>query len=66
MPAQWTGEIVGELHNNGITAKEFADYLGLNPKYVSTVLNGKRTPKNAEQKFRKGLDEMLKGRGDTD
>lgn len=59
MPAQWTGEVVGKLHNYGITAKEFAAYLGLNPKYVSTVLNGKRNPKGAETKFREGLRRMI-------
>lgn len=64
MPAQWTGEVIGKLHNNGITAKDFAAYLGLNPKYVSTVLNGKRNPKNAEQKFREGLEQMLRERKD--
>lgn len=63
MPAQWTGKIIGELHNNGITAKEYAAYLGMNPKYVSTVLNGKRAPKEAEKKFTEGLENMLKERG---
>ena len=62
MPAQWTGEVVGKLHNNGITAKDLAAYLGLNPRYVSTILNGKRNPKNAEKKFREGLDNMLRER----
>lgn len=63
MPAQWTGEFVGELHNKGITAKEFAAYLGMHPKYVSRVLNGNRTPKGAEQKFRTALAEMVRDRG---
>ena len=60
MPAQWTAEIIGEMHLNHITAKELSAQLGYNPKYVSTVLNGHRNPKKAEQVFRKALDELIR------
>jgi metal-dependent hydrolase (beta-lactamase superfamily II) len=59
MPAQWTAEIIGEMHLNRITAKELSAHLGYNPKYVSAVLNGHRTPKKAEQMFRKALNELI-------
>lgn len=39
MPAQWTGELVGRMHNAGVTAKQLAAAMGKNPKYVSQVLN---------------------------
>ena len=35
MPAQWTGELVGKMHNAGVTAKQLAAEMGKNPKYVS-------------------------------
>lgn len=35
MPAQWTGELVGRMHNAGVTAKQLAAEMGKNPKYVS-------------------------------
>ncbi len=60
MLEQWTGEIIGEMHLNGITAKQLAEQLGYNPKYVSTVLNGHRKPKKAEQTFRKALEEIIR------
>ena len=41
MPAQWTGELVGKMHNAGVTAKQLAAEMGKNPKYVSQVLNGR-------------------------
>lgn len=63
MPAQWTADIVGKMHIAGVTAKELAAYLNYNPKYVSAVLNGKREPKNAEQIFRQGLEEMIQQKG---
>lgn len=60
MPAQWTADIIGEMHLNHITAKELSAQLGYNPKYVSTVLNGHRNPKKAEQTFREALDELIR------
>ena len=59
MPAQWTADIIGKMHISGITAKQLAEHLQYNPKYVSAVLNGKREPRNAEQVFRKGLEELI-------
>ena len=61
MLAQWTGEVIGKMHLNKITAKRLAEHLGYNPKYVSAILNGKRTPKNAEQVFRKAVDDLSAG-----
>lgn len=60
MPEQWTADIIGEMHLKRITAKELSAQLGYNSKYVSTVLNGHRSPKNAEQTFRRALDELIK------
>ena len=59
MPAQWTADIIGKMHISGITAKQLAEHLHYTPKYVSAVLNGKREPRNAEQVFRKGLEELI-------
>lgn len=59
MPAQWTGEIIRQLHLNGITAKRLAEAIGWNDKYLSLVLNGHREPKNAEAKVRAALDSIL-------
>lgn len=59
MPAQWTGRVVGKMHVRGITAKELAAHLGYNEKYVSMVLNGKRSPKDAEARFTHALDELI-------
>lgn len=49
MPAQWTADLIGEMHLKGITAKQLADAADWHPKYLSSVLNGHREPKNAEQ-----------------
>jgi len=58
MPAQWTGRIVGELHNNNLTAKELAAEAGWNDKYLSQVLNSENPPKGAEQKLNDALNRL--------
>ncbi|WP_419544428.1 hypothetical protein [Negativibacillus massiliensis] len=59
MPAQWTGEVVGKMHLYGIKVCEFAEYLGYHPKYVSSILSGKKSPKHAELIFTAALDRMI-------
>lgn len=47
MPAQWTAEVIGEMHLHGITAKELSAKIGWHEKYLSAILNGHREPKSA-------------------
>lgn len=58
MPAQWTGDVVGKMHLYGISQVQLANALGYTPEYVSAVLNGKRTPKDAENRFRTAVDHL--------
>lgn len=60
MSAQWTAEIIGKLHLYNITRKQLADYMKLHPKYVISILNGKRTPAGAQERFEKALDELIR------
>ncbi len=59
MPAQWTADLIGKMHLFGISAKQLADKVGWNSKYLSTVLNGHRNPKNAETVLNTALDELI-------
>lgn len=58
MPAQWTAEVIGEMHLNGITKRQLASEMGVTPEYVSMVLNGHREPKNAERAMREALHRL--------
>ena len=58
MPAQWTAEVIGEMHLKGVTAKQLAAAVGWHPKYLSQVLNGRVNPKGAEQKMRNALAQI--------
>lgn len=59
MPAQWTADIVGKMHLNGITGKQLATEVGWNPKYLSQVLNSQDPPKGAEMKLRSALNRLV-------
>lgn len=59
MPAQWTANVIGQMHLNNITGKQLATEIGWHPKYLSQVLNGHETPKGAEEKVRAALDRIL-------
>ena len=59
MPAQWTGEIIGQMHNNNITGKMLAAEIGWHEKNLSLVLNSSHPPKNAEQKVRDALGKLI-------
>ena len=59
MPAQWTGDLVGQMHKHKITKGQLAEKMGLSREYVSMVLNGHRDPAGAEEKFRTALAELI-------
>lgn len=59
MPAQWTGQLVGEIHNAGLTIKQVAKEAGLNEKYVSQVLNAESEAPKAQQKLRFALCRLI-------
>ena len=58
MPAQWTGILIGEIHNAGFTIKQVAEEAAMNPKYVSTVLNDNDEAPKAQAKLRAALDRL--------
>lgn len=59
MPAQWTADVIGEMHLNSITARELAAEAKIDYRYLSMILNGHRSPKNAETKCRKALARLI-------
>lgn len=59
MPAQWTGEVIGKMHQYSVTGLMLSKALDWHPKYLSAVLNGHRTPKDAEQKIRVALNSLI-------
>lgn len=65
MPAQWTAELISKMHAHRITQLALAQQLGYTPQYVSTVLNSKRDPAGAEQKFNSAVDALIEQQNST-
>ena len=65
MPAQWTAELISKMHAHRITQLALAQRLGYTPQCVSTVLNSKRDPAGAEQKFNSAVDALIEQQNST-
>ena len=51
MPEAWTGDLIGRMHNAGVTYDDLAAEIGCGKSYLSMVLNGKRNPKGATERL---------------
>ena len=61
MPAQWTGDLLGEMHVKDISVSQLAEALGVTKQYVSMVLHGHRSPPDAEKRFRAAVERLSGG-----
>lgn len=59
MREKWTGRLIGDLHIHNVTIKELADFMGITNSYATMVLNCKRTPEGAQERFETALREYL-------
>lgn len=51
MPEPWTGELIGKMHNAGISYEDLGREIGVGKAYISMILNGKRSPAGAKEKL---------------
>lgn len=56
---KWIAEVVGLMHIHGISQTELAEKVGVLRPYINKILNGKETPKGAEERIKKALDELI-------
>lgn len=59
MPDKWIAKAVGLMHTHHITGGALAEKMGIRREYLSAILNGKRCPKDAEQKIMSAINEMI-------
>lgn len=59
MPAQWTGALIGKMHQHKISKSDLAQEAGISREYASMVLNGHRSPQGAEEKLTAALDRII-------
>ena len=56
---QWIATAVGLMHINRISNIELAEKIGVTHQYISELLNGKKSPKGAEQRIMTAIDEII-------
>lgn len=59
MPKEWTGNLVGLMHNNNITFSDLADELGVTNRYVSALLNSHKEPSGAEERLTAAVNRII-------
>lgn len=59
---EWTGDVVRDLHINGITIGELARHLGITGTWAGKVLHGQKTPAGAEERFKAAVAELVSER----
>lgn len=55
----WIANAVGKMHVNKISNIDVAKKLNFTVAYVSMILNGKKTPKDAETRIMSAIDEII-------
>ena len=62
MPEVWTGNLIGDMHNNGITYDDLAAEMGVTKAYISMILNGKRKPDGIKERMEIAFDNIIRRR----
>lgn len=60
MREEWTGDLIGRLHVEGVTRQELAEELGVSKAYVTMILNSARSPAGAQERLNGALDAIVK------
>lgn len=55
----WIANVVGKMHVNNISNIELAKQLNVTPQYISGILNGKKSPKRAEERITAAVNEIV-------
>ena len=60
MPEAWTGNLIGKMHNKGITYDDLAAEMGVGKAYISMILNGKRKPPEIRKRMETALEMAIR------
>lgn len=62
MPEAWTGNLIGKMHNKGITYDDLAEEMGVTKSYISMILNGKRKPPGIRERMDTAVSNIIQRR----
>ena len=60
---EWTGFLIGKMHNARVTYDDLGKELGVGKAYVCMVLNCRRRPEGAQERFETAFERILEKRG---
>lgn len=59
MAEHWTGNLIGRMHNHGVTRTDLGAELGVSDAYISMILNGKRNPIGAQHRLEEAFRRIV-------
>lgn len=59
---QWIANAVGKMHVNKVSQTDIAKKMGVTNDYIWMILNGKKSPKNAEARIKSAIAEIIRER----
>lgn len=62
MNEKWTGNLIGKMHNEGVTYQNIADELGVTKAYVSMIFHGARKPKGIRERMEEAFNAVVEKR----
>ena len=66
MPEKWTGDLVGKMHLTRTSLQDLADELHCTKGYVSQILNGLKSPRDAKERLFAAYDAVQERRKEAD
>lgn len=58
----WQAELKGLMYAHDIKNTDIADRLGVGKEYVASIFTGKKIARNAEERFRAAVDDIIRER----
>lgn len=62
MNEKWTGNLVGKMHNEGVTYQNMADEMSVTKSYISMILHGSRKPKGIKERMEEAFASIIEKR----
>lgn len=65
LPKKWSGNLIGKMHNEGITRLDLAKEMGVCKSYVTMILNGYREPEGAKERLEAAFEAVRQKRKES-
>ena len=59
---QWIANAVGKMYVNKVSQTDIAKKMGVTNDYIWMILNGKKSPKNAEARITTAISDIIRER----